>query len=73
MRRLEEWQRLLDLGRAHEVWTASRMYGSPRKKEFVFLLVSMQAEKLHHKRDGLRDHIPIQGLPLHILTHSLKV
>ncbi|CAK9106382.1 Methyltransferase-like protein 5 [Durusdinium trenchii] len=61
MKKLEEWQRLLEFGWAHEVWTASCMYGSPHRKEFVFLLVAMQAEQLHRKCDGCHEHIPIQG------------
>jgi len=61
MRRLEEWQRLLEMQRAHEVWTAGCMFGSIHNKEFVFLYCNMDGEKLHRKCDGSHQHVRIEG------------
>ncbi|CAK9071555.1 Uncharacterized protein SCF082_LOCUS35379 [Durusdinium trenchii] len=61
MRKLQEWQRLLNLKRASEVWTASCMWGSPHQKEFVFLVCCMDASNLHRKCDRSHDHIRIEG------------
>ena len=61
MRRLEEWQRLLEMQRAHEVWTAGCMFGSIHNKEFVFLYCNLDGEKLHRKCDGTHQHVRIEG------------
>lgn len=61
MRRLEEWQRLLELQRAHEVWTAGCMFGSIHNKEFVFLYCNLDGGKLHRKCDGGHQHVRIEG------------
>lgn len=61
MRRLEEWQRLLELQRAHEVWTAGCMFGSIHNKEFVFLYCNLDGGKLHRNCDGGHQHVRIEG------------
>lgn len=61
MRSLAEWASLLVRGVAYEVWLASCQYGSPHKKEFVFLLTSMDGRSLHRKCSRDHEHIPIQG------------
>ena len=60
MRWLQEWQRLLLLG-AKEVWLASCAYGSPHKKEFVFVGANMELASLHRPCPGGHQHIVIQG------------
>ena len=61
MRRLDEWQRLLELGKAEEVWTASCMFGSIRHKEFVFLSCHLLAGALARKCDRRHQHVKVQG------------
>lgn len=60
MRWLQEWQRLLLLG-AREVWLASCAYGSPHKKEIVFIGANMELSSLHRPCPGGHKHIVIQG------------
>ena len=59
MRRLSEWQ--FFHGLAEEVWTASCMFGSPHKKEFVFLLTNLPPGGIHRKCSGDHSHIQIAG------------
>ena len=61
MRKLAEWAYLLSVGLAYEEWLASCMYGSPHKKEFVFLAAAIDVRAIHMKCSGDHDHIPIQG------------
>ena len=61
MRKLSEWQALLELDRADEVWTSSCAYGSPHLKEFVFLFCHMNAEKVHKPCSKDHIHVKIQG------------
>ena len=61
MRRLQEWQRLLQLQFAYEEWLASCMYGSPHKKEFVFLAANIDVTPLHIKCSRDHEHIQIRG------------
>eukprot|EP00438_Fugacium_kawagutii_P027002 Skav232500 [mRNA] locus=scaffold1096:33698:38011:+ [translate_table: standard] len=60
MRWLQEWRRLVAMG-ARESWLASCNFGSPHRKEFVFLGANCAVEALY--RPCLRDHghIPIAG------------
>ena len=60
MRWLKEWEHLLDCG-AEETWLASCAYGSPHKKEFVFISVNMDLGGLHRRCSGDHKHIVIQG------------
>lgn len=43
-----------------ETWCASRMYGSPHRKEFVFLAGSIDASILHRRCDKQRERIRIE-------------
>ena len=61
MRKLDEWQRLLELRKAEEVWTASCMFGSIHNKEFVLLFCNMDGQKLHRRCDGSHQHVKIEG------------
>ena len=61
MRKLEEWQRLIELGLAYEETTASCMFGSPHLKEFVFLVCGMDASAVHRKCSKDHDHVRIEG------------
>ena len=61
MKRLSEWQYLVNQGLCEEVWCASCMYGSPHLKEFVFLIAAMDASSLHRRCDGSHRHIKIEG------------
>lgn len=61
MRRLDEWQRFLELGKAEEIWTASCMYGSVHNKEFIFLFCHLAAQCLHRKCDRSHQHVKVQG------------
>lgn len=61
MRRLSEWQYLLNALLAEEIWTAGCMFGSPHNKEFVFLICNMEAEFLHRKCDRSHQHVRIEG------------
>lgn len=61
MRRLEEWQRLLELGKAEEIWTASCMFGSIHNKEFIFLFCHLAAQSLHRKCDRSHMHVKVEG------------
>ena len=61
MRRLEEWQRLVELGKAEEIWTASCMFGSIHNKEFIFLFCHLAAQSLHRKCDRSHMHVKVQG------------
>ena len=61
MKKLPEWIFLLEAGLAYEEWLASCMYGSPHKKEFVFLAANVALHPLHLKCSGDHVHVPIQG------------
>ena len=61
MRRLEEWQRLLELGKAGETWTASCMFGSTHNKELMSLFCLLAAQSLHRKCDLSHMHVKVQG------------
>jgi len=61
MRRLEEWQRLVELGKAEEIWTASCMFGSIHNKEFIFLFCHLAAQNLHRKCDRSHMHVKVPG------------
>ena len=61
IRKLSKWIYLLQVSLAYEEWLASCMYGSPHKKEFVFLAAAIDIRPIHMKCSGDYSHIPIQG------------
>lgn len=62
MRRLDEWQFLVNGYGCQEEWTASCAYSSPRLKEFVFLMCHLPRGLLHRKCSKDHTHIKIQGV-----------
>lgn len=62
MRALAEWKFLVEvMRRAYEVWLASCAYGSPHKKEFVFLVTFPEAASLHRKCSRDHSHVRVEG------------
>jgi hypothetical protein len=62
VRALEEWKYLVEVvRRAYEVWLASCAYGSPHKKEFVFLATFPEAAQLHRPCPKNHTHVKIAG------------
>jgi hypothetical protein len=62
MRALAEWKFLVEvIKRAYEVWLASCAYGSPHKKEFVFLVTFPEAAALHRKCSNDHSHVRVEG------------
>ena len=61
MKKLSEWQFLVDYGFAEETWTASCAYGSPHLKEFVFLFCHMKAWEVHRPCSKDHVHVKIEG------------
>ena len=60
MRRLGAWSSLLELGFEESI-VASCQYGSPHKKEFVFLTFLIDSKTLEHRCPGGHQHVKIQG------------
>ena len=61
MKKLEEWQYLIDSRLAYETWLASCVYGSIHQKEFVFLATFEEFVDLHRKCPRNHVRTKIQG------------
>ena len=61
MRRLEEWEFLVQNQWAEEHVTASCMFGSIHLKEFVFLTCFLEGQRLSRKCSRDHEHVKIKG------------
>ena len=61
MKKLPEWQWLVENGWAHEEWLAACAFGSPHLKEFIFLACGLETAPLHRTCSRDHEHIQIAG------------